>query len=127
MSDQNNPGADGCQSEPPAATQSKKILAFPALALLSGVSTIACCLPLGFLGALAAAGGGAFFATVRPWLMGISFLFLVVGFFQLYRKPVCRTRGRTAVVAMFWITTVLVLLLLAFPQIFANLAAGLGE
>lgn len=39
--------------------------------------------------------------------MGASLLFLALGFFQLYRKPVCRTRGRTAVVAMFWVSTVL--------------------
>ena len=121
MTEQSNASNDCCA---PAPSAGKRLLAFPALALLSSLGAMACCLPLGFLGALAAAGGGAIFVALRPWMMGASVLFLMVGFVQLYRRPVCRTRGRTAIVALFWITAALVFVLFAFPQVIANLAAG---
>jgi signal transduction histidine kinase len=41
-------------------------------AILSSIATIGCCLPLGFAAALGAGATSAFFATLRPWLLGLA-------------------------------------------------------
>lgn len=66
MPEQTNASPDCCETKAAPATTSKKVLPFPMLALLSSISTIACCLPIGFLGALAAAGGGAISRRYGP-------------------------------------------------------------
>src|SRR3989442_996744 len=52
----------------------------PLVALTAAVSSLACCLPLAFAAALGSAGLGVAFAVARPWLLGLSFVFLAVGF-----------------------------------------------
>jgi uncharacterized membrane protein len=95
----------------------------PVAAVIAAVSTLACCLPLGFVGAIGLAGIGVRVQTVRPWLLGGSLALLILGFVQLYRRNQCQKRSPVSI-AIFWCSVVLVILIILFPQLIANLVAG---
>lgn len=98
--------------------------ASPIAAVIAAVSSLACCLPLSFLGAAGLLGASARAQALRPWLLGASLLLLIVGFAQLYlRRGHCPRRSRMSI-AIFWIAAVLVLLLILFPQLIASILAG---
>lgn len=100
--------------------------AFVGASLIAGIAASLCCiLPIVF--ALAGAGivgASAFFAAWRPYLLGITFLLLGLGFYFAYRKPkhacepgsVCEkpATNRTGRIGL-WITTAVVLIVAAFP------------
>ena len=100
--------------------------AFIGASLIAGIAASLCCiLPIVF--ALAGAGivgASAFFAAWRPYLLGITFLLLGLGFYFAYRKPkhacepgsVCEKPAtkRTGRIWL-WITTAVVLIVAAFP------------
>jgi hypothetical protein len=94
--------------------------AAPVVAILSVIASIACCLPLAFLGALGAASASAIFAVVRPWLLLLSAVMLAVGFLQLYRKRKCSRRS-VAAVALLWVAVAIFLAMVLFPQQVAGL------
>jgi len=94
--------------------------------LIAGVAASLCCiLPLVFaLAGTGIVGASAFFAAWRPYLLGITFLLLGLGFYFAYRKPknvcepgsVCEKpatnkKGRIGL----WIATMVVLVVAAFP------------
>ncbi len=109
------------QQQPEAGA--RKAYAAPVAAILSALGSLACCVPLAFLGALGAAGASALFAAVKPWLLVVSAALLAVGFVQLYRggKSCRRSAGS---VMVFWLAVVIFLVMLFFPQQVANLLAG---
>ncbi|MEE9168742.1 MAG: mercuric transporter MerT family protein [bacterium] len=96
--------------------------------LVAGFLASLCCigpLALTFLGI-----GGVAFATVfepyRPYLIGITAIFLGLGFFFAYRPQkeecapgeACATpKNRKRQRAMLWIVTALAIILVAFPYI----------
>ncbi len=92
-------------------------------AILAAFSTLVCCVPLGFLGALGFASLSVWAQPLRPWLLGVSVLFLGVGFGQLYFRKSCTKRSLTSVV-LFWVAVLVVVLVLLFPQVIASLIAG---
>jgi hypothetical protein len=95
----------------------------PAAAIVAAVSTLACCVPLGFLGAVGLASISVWVQALRPWLLGASIALLCFGFVQLYfRKSSCRRRSRASLV-LFWIAVAVVVLVVLFPQIVASLIA----
>lgn len=97
----------------------------PVAAMVSALSCMACCLPLGFGAAAGLAGLGVVLAPLRPWLMGVSAVLLLFGMWQLYRRPkVCRPRSRASLV-LFWICAVVVLALMVAPQLVAGFLADL--
>src|SRR5258708_28796167 len=100
--------------------------AFIGASLIAGIAASLCCiLPIVF--ALAGAGivgASAFFAAWRPYLLGITFLLLGLGFYFAYRRPknacepgsacektVTNKTGRIGL----WIATVVILGITAFP------------
>jgi len=96
----------------------------PAAAIIAALSTLACCVPLGFLGALGLAGFSVWAQSLRSWLLGASIVLLCLGFVQLYfRKSACVRRSGMSLV-LFWIAVAVVLLLMLFPQVIASLVAG---
>jgi hypothetical protein len=95
----------------------------PAAAIIAALSTLACCVPLGFLGAIGLASIGVWATSYRPWLLGASLLFLCLGFCQMYSRKACAKRTTTSVV-FFWIAVMVVVLVFLFPQIIASLIAG---
>lgn len=97
--------------------------ATPVAAIIAALSTLACCLPFGFLGAIGLAGLSVRLQTARPWLLGSALALLVLGFVQLYRRNQCVKRSSLSV-AFFWVAVVVVLLIILFPQLIASLVAG---
>jgi hypothetical protein len=94
-------------------------------AILSSFATIGCCLPLGFAGALGAGAASVFFATLRPWLLGLSVVLLGFGFWQQRRARQCAAKGRLLGAVLLWVAVIVVLGMLLFPQQVAGLLAGL--
>ncbi len=102
---------------------SEKIV--PAAAVISALSTLVCCLPLGIAAAAGTASLGVLVQPLRPWLMGLSLALLGFGFAQLYRyRGTCRPRSRTGA-ALFWFSAMVVLATLVFPQVMAGVLADL--
>lgn len=96
----------------------------PVAAVIAILSTLSCCLPLTFLGALGLAGVGVRLQSLRPWLLISAGILLVVGFIQLYgRHRQCQKRS-TLSIALFWGAVVIVLLVILFPQLIADMFAG---
>jgi hypothetical protein len=93
-------------------------------AILSSVATISCCLPFGFAAALGTGTASAFFATLRPWLLGLSVVLLGLGFWQQHRARHCAVRGRLVGKVLLWAALVLVLGMILFPQQVAGFIAG---
>lgn len=97
--------------------------ATPVAAVIAVLSTLACCLPFGFLGAVGLAGLSVRLQAARPWLLGSALILLVLGFVQLYRRNHCVKRSAVSV-AFFWVAVAVVLLIILFPQLIASLVAG---
>ncbi|MDE3136884.1 MAG: hypothetical protein KGL59_09945 [Acidobacteriota bacterium] len=95
----------------------------PIAAVLAAVATLACCLPIGFIGAAGLAGLSVWSARLRWWLVGGSLGLLALGFAQLYgKKRSCRRPSKTSA-ALLWIAVAMVLAILLFPQFAASLLA----
>jgi hypothetical protein len=95
----------------------------PLAAVMAALTTLACCLPLSFLGA-GLAGAIAWTGAYRNWFLALAAVLLVLSFVQIYRRRnQCRKRSRVTL-ALFWTSVVLVLLLVFFPQVIASLLAG---
>ncbi len=97
----------------------------PLAAVLSGVLSILCCLPLGIPAAIGLAWLAAVFNSLRPWLIGLSVVLLAAGLFQLSRRRACRRLSASSVI-IFGLATVVVLGLALFPQSVAGILAGSG-
>jgi hypothetical protein len=96
----------------------------PAAAIVAALSTLACCVPLGFLGAIGLASISVRAQQFRPWLLGASIALLCVGLVQLYfRKSACGRRSTSSLV-LFWAAVMVLLLVMLFPQVIASLIAG---
>jgi hypothetical protein len=96
----------------------------PAAAVVAALSTLACCVPLGFLGAVGLASMSVWVQPLRPWLLGASVALLCLGFVQLYfRKSACSRRSTVSLV-LFWIAVTVVALVILFPQVIASVIAG---
>ena len=96
-------------------------------AMLTSLLTLGCCLPLPFLGAAGIAGASVFLAGARPWLLGISVILLGLGFFQVYRGARCRARQSKTAIALLSLATIVVVLLLLFPQVIAGVLADISS
>jgi hypothetical protein len=95
----------------------------PAAAILAAVSTLACCVPLGFVGALGLASISVWVQPLRHWLLGAFIALLCAGFVQLYfRKSACHRRSAVSLV-LFWTAVGVVVLVILFPQVVASLIA----
>ena len=93
-------------------------------ALGSLVAAVSCCLPFGtFLLAGAAAGAGRVLNPLRPWLFAVSIITLIVGFVQAYGRSRCSLRRNPVTILLLWVSAVLVLMMLIFPQTVAGFLA----
>lgn len=95
----------------------------PVAAVAAALTTLACCLPLSFLGG-GLAGALAWTGSYRAWFLALAAVFLLVGFVQIYRgRNQCKKRSPVSV-ALFWTSVVLVVVIVFFPQVIASLLAG---
>lgn len=95
-------------------------------AILSSLLTLSCCLPLPFLGAAGVAGASVFLASARPWLLALSIILLGLGFFQVYSGMRCLVRQSKTAIALLALATIVVVLLLLFPQVIASVLADIS-
>lgn len=101
--------------------------ATPVAAVVAALSSLACCLPFGLLGAVGLAGLAMWAAKYRAWFVVFAFVLLIIGAVQIYRgKKTCKTRSKWSVVT-FWIAVALVLLIFVFPQVIASVLAGISQ
>jgi hypothetical protein len=96
-------------------------------AILTSLLTLGCCLPLPFLGAAGLAGASVFLGGARPWLLGLSVILLGAGFYQVYRGMRCRARQSKTAIVLLSLATLVVVLLLLFPQVIASVLADLSS
>jgi hypothetical protein len=98
----------------------------PVAAVTAALSTLLCCLPLGFLAmAGVTAGFGAALSSYRPWLLGAAALFLGFGLFQMYRaRGTCQRRSRVSIV-LYCMALVVVGGVALFPQAVAGFLADI--
>lgn len=95
----------------------------PLAAVAAALTTLACCLPLSFLGA-GLAGALAWTGSYRAWFLALAVILLIAGFVQIYRgRNQCRKRSRLSVI-LFWAAVVFVVAIVFFPQVIASLLAG---
>ena len=92
-------------------------------AIISSLATMGCCLPLGFAGALGAAGASAFVQRFRPWLLGFSIVLLGIGFWQQRRAKQCSVKRSYLSAVLFWTAAVFVVAMIIFPQEIAGFIA----
>ena len=92
-------------------------------AIVSSLATMGCCLPLGFAGALGAAGAGAFLQRFRPWLLALSIVLLGIGFWQQRRARLCAVKRGYLSAVLLWTAAVLVVAMVVFPQEIAGFIA----
>ena len=92
-------------------------------AIVSSLAVLTCCLPLGFAAALGAGAASAFFAALRPWLLGLSVAMLGLGFWQQHRAKQCAARGRFVGNVLLWAAVIVVLGMILFPQQIAGFIA----
>jgi len=85
-------------------------------AIVSSLATMGCCLPLGFAGALGAAGASAFVQKFRPWLLALSIVLLGIGFWQQRRARLCSVKRSYLSAVLLWTAVVLVAGMVVFPQ-----------
>lgn len=86
-------------------------------ALASVLAAGTCCLPLGvFLAAAGTAGASAYLESVRVVLMPLSVVLLGAAFYQSYaRRNQCVRRSPAGRVVL-WVSAILVLTMILFPQ-----------
>lgn len=95
----------------------------PVAGAVGAVSTLLCCLPLGFAGAAALGSLGAIVMPYQSWLIGASVILVLVGVVQVARpQRTCRTRTAASLVILAGCAAV-VLTVVLFPQVIAGIAA----
>ena len=92
-------------------------------AIVSSLATMGCCLPLGFAGALGAAGTSAFLQRFRPWFLALSIVLLGIGFWQQRRARLCAVKRSYLSAVLLWTAVVLVVAMIVFPQEIAGFIA----
>ena len=95
----------------------------PVAAALTGLATLACCLPMGFAAAAVSAGLSTVVAADQPWFLGGSVALLVVGMVQLRQaQSTCARRPYSSLI-VFSVSAVVVALVVVFPQVIAGILA----
>src|SRR5947207_15372462 len=74
--------------------------------ILSSLTTMGCCLPLGFAGALGTAVASAFLQRLRPWLLALCIFLLGFGFWQPRRPRLCAVKRSYLSAALLWTAVV---------------------
>ena len=95
----------------------------PVIAAVTSLATLACCLPVGFAAAALTASLSLAVAAYQPWFLGASVLLLLVGVVQLRQtRRACGTRSYSSLM-VFGLSTVIVVLVVLFPDVVAGLLA----
>ena len=95
-------------------------------ALGSVIAASSCCLPLlPFVFAAGTASFSVFFAQFRPYLLVLSVLLIAFGFYKSWRTKQCNSKPSRLSTFLLWFSAVVVVVMIFFPQVIANLVADL--
>lgn len=98
--------------------------ATPLAAIGMALAAFACCVPLGFAGALGVLALSSLFTTLQPWFLTVATLLVAVAALQSYRaQRTCQRRRSRFSLAVLGLSATVVLLVLLFPQSVAGLIA----
>ncbi len=78
-----------------------------------------------FLAGAGFAGSSTLLSAARPYLLGISVLFIAYGFYQARRATLCGRRPSILTSLLLWLSTAIVVMAVFFPQVMANAVASL--
>ena len=109
---------------------SKGTLAAALAALGSVLAAATCCLPvLPFVLAAGTASSATFLSTyisaLRPYLLGVSVLFIALGFYQSRRASQCNCKPSVLSQVILWVSALIVAISILLPQAFADLVERL--
>ncbi len=109
---------------------SKGALAAALSAVGSVLAAATCCLPvLPFVLAAGTAGSAAvvssFVSALRPYLLGVSVLFIALGFYQSRRASQCNCKPSVFSQVVLWVSALTVAISILLPQAFADLVERL--
>lgn len=98
---------------------------------VSGIGAVAailaassCCIPLlPFLAAAGTAAGSGVFTAIRPYLLGLSVLLIIFGFYQSWRAKKCQCKPSLVHAVLLWTSAFFVAVAILFPQAVADLVA----
>jgi hypothetical protein len=89
----------------------------PLAAAATALAAFACCVPLGFAGALGVLAISSLFDALQPWFLTAATLLLALSAVQLYRRQkTCQRRRSRFSLAVLGLSATIVLLVLLFPQ-----------
>lgn len=113
-----------------AKASSKVAVAAALSAVGSVVAALTCCLPvLPFVLAAGTASSARFFSSyvgsLRPYLLGLSVLFIAFGFYQSRRGTQCNCKPSVLSQVVLWLSALIVAVSILLPQAFADLVERL--
>ena len=89
----------------------------PLAAAATALAAFACCVPIGFAGALGVLALSSLFTTLQPWFLTAATVLLAVSAVQFYRKRgTCQRGGRRFSLTVLCLSAAVVLLVLLLPQ-----------
>ena len=96
----------------------------------SVLAALTCCLPvLPFVLAAGTASSAAFLSpyisALRPYLLGVSVLFIAFGFYQSRRATQCNCKPSVLGQIVLWLSALIVAISILLPQAFADLVERL--
>jgi len=105
---------------------SKGAFAAALSAVGSAAAALTCCLPvLPFVLAAGTASSARFLSSyigaLRPYLLGVSVLFIVLGFYQSRRASRCNCKPSVLSQVVLWLSALIVAISILLPQAFADL------
>src|ERR1700730_2318925 len=104
---------------------SKSTMVASLAALGSVIVASSCCLPLlPFLFAAGTAGTSVFVAQLRPYLLALSVLLIILGFYKSWRAKQCNCKPSRISLFLLWFSAIVVFVFIFFPQVIATLVAG---
>jgi len=112
-------------------TSSKGALAAALSAVGSVLAAATCCLPvLPFVLAAGTASSATFLSSyisaLRPYLLGVSVLFIALGFYQSRRRASqCNCKPSLLSQVVLWVSALIVAISILLPQAFADLVERL--
>jgi hypothetical protein len=114
----------------PGKSPSKGALAAALSAVGSVLAAATCCLPvLPFVLAAGTAGSARFLSSyigaLRPYLLGVSVLFIALGFYQSRRASQCNCKPSVVSQVILWLSALIVAISILLPQAFADLVERL--
>lgn len=95
-------------------------------ALGSVIAASSCCLPLlPFLFAAGTASASVLVAQFRPYLLVLSVLLVAFGFYKSWWAKQCNCKPGAISTFLLWFSAIVVVVMIFFPQVIANLVADL--